>query len=313
MKSLSIGPIKLKNRLLLAPMVDVTDLPYRLICREEGAAMAYTEMINTGAVLHTNKKTQDMLKTSKKDTPAGVQFTGPRVRDFKEIIPYIRAFDIVDINCGCPSIRITDNASGSYLLKTPHKIASYIRVLKDAGYTTTAKVRLGFKKRNVLNVARVVEKAGADALTIHSRMAFHSYKTPADWSWIARIKKEVGIPVIGNGDVDSGPKAAEMLEIADGCMIARAAMGDPSIFSRVLHYLKTGREQALDSLHNLTLFLRYLDLAEEHVVLDMGRVKFLSGHFIRGFPGAAEQRAKFMHIKTIDEARRFISSIRDSL
>jgi tRNA-dihydrouridine synthase len=206
--ALTIGSVKLKNNLFLAPMVDVTDLPYRLICRESGAGMAYTEMINIGAILHTNKKTQGMLKTSKEDRPSGVQVTAPHVRDFKAVTSYLRDFDIVDINCGCPSVRIMDNASGSYLLKTPMKIARYIQILKEAGYTATAKIRLGFKKNNVLTVAKAVEKAGADALTLHARMSYHSYKTPADWKWIAEVKRNIGIPIIGNGDVDSGEKAA---------------------------------------------------------------------------------------------------------
>jgi tRNA-dihydrouridine synthase len=171
-------------------MVDVTDLPYRLICRRAGAAMAYTEMLNIGAILHENKKTLNMLKTSREDSPSGIQITGPRVTDFKKVVPYLKKFEIVDINCGCPSIRIMDNASGSYLLKTPLKIARYIEVLKDAGYIATAKIRLGFKKNNVLTVAKAVEKAGADALTLHARLSHESYKVPAQWKWIADVKRQ---------------------------------------------------------------------------------------------------------------------------
>jgi len=204
MKPLSIGDIKLKNRLFLAPMVDVTDLPYRIICRRAGAGMAYTEMLNIGAILHENKKTQNMLKTCEEDKPSGVQITAPKVSDFKKVIPHLRKFDIVDINCGCPSSRIMDNASGSYLLKTPLKIAKYIRVLKDAGYTTTAKIRLGFKKNNVLRVSKEIEKAGADALTLHSRMAYDSYKVPADWKWIAQVIAEVSHYRLPEKKVDRG-------------------------------------------------------------------------------------------------------------
>lgn len=310
MKSFSIGSVKLKNPFLLAPMVDVTDLPYRLICRKQGAAMAYTEMLNIGAIVHTNTKTQNLMKTCKEDTPSGVQITAPRVSDFKHVIPYLRSFNVVDINCGCPSIRITDNASGSYLLKTPHKIVSYIRVLKDAGYTTSAKIRLGFKKNNALRVAKLVEQAGADALTVHARLSTHSYKTPADWKWISAIRKEIGIPVIGNGDVTNGASAARMFEVADGCMVARAAIGDPSIFSRVLHYMNTGKEQEIDRKKNMKLFETYLTLAHKHHVVDMGRIKFLGGNFIAGFQGAAEQRSKFMHVKTLEEARSFVQKLK---
>lgn len=292
-------------------MVDVTDLPYRIICREQGAAMAYTEMLNVGAILHENKKTQDMLKTSRDDKPSGVQITGPRVSEFKKVVPYLRSFDLVDINCGCPSIRITDNASGSYLLKTPYKIASYIRVLKDAGYTTTAKIRLGFKKNNVMRVAKMVEQAGADALTVHARLSTDSYKVAADWNWLAAIKKEVGIPVIGNGDVHDGASAVRMLDVCDGAMVARAAIGDPRIFSRILYYTKTGKEKDKkdDVTPNLKLFEQYLNFAKKHDVLDMARVKLLGGHFIAGFNGAAAKRAAFMKVKTIEEAKAFVLNL----
>lgn len=311
MKGFSIGQVKLKNRLVLSPMVDVTDLPYRLLCRKEGASMAYTEMINIGAILHENKKTQGMLKTSKEDRPSGVQITGPKVEEFKQVVPYLNDFNIVDINCGCPSIRITDNASGSFLLKTPDKIASYVRILKDAGFTTTAKIRLGFDKNNVLKVVKAVEKAGADAITLHARLASQSYRFPADWTWISKVKKEIGIPLIGNGDVNSGKKAEEMLDICDGAMIARAAIGDPRIFSRALYYLKTGKEKdkSKDVKNNLKLFLKYFDLAKKHDVVDLARIKMLSGHFISGFNGAAAKRAEFMSVKTLEEAREFVKRL----
>ncbi len=309
MRSLSIGHVKLKNQLLLAPMVDVTDLPYRIVSRRAGAAMAYTEMLNIGAIVHTNRKTQNMMKTDDEGSPLGVQITAPKVSDFKQVVPYLKKFDIVDINCGCPSIRIMDNASGSYLLKNPLKIARYVQVLKAAGYTTTAKIRLGFKKNNVLRIARAVEKAGADALTLHARMSYHSYKTPADWKWIEHVKKNVGIPVIGNGDVINGETAATMLDCADGVMIARAAIGDPLIFSRILHYLKTGKEQEFDYRANLQQFLEYLELAEKYDVVELPRVRSLGGNFLRGFNGAAKARGEFMRLKNVGEMRVFVQKL----
>lgn len=284
-------------------MVDVTDAAYRVLCREQGAALAYTEMINIGAILHENEKTKRMLKQIEDDAPLGIQVTAPTVTDFRKVIPYLKPYDLVDINCGCPSVRIMDNASGSYLLKTPLKIAKYIRVLKDAGYTTTAKIRLGFKKNNVLRIARAVERAGADAITLHARMSYHSYKTPADWTWIKMLKKELGIPVIGNGDVSSGASAAEMLDCADGVMIARAAIGNPFIFRNVLHYLKTGKEKETTKQERLTAFQQYLSLAEKNNLVELPRIKSLAGHFISGFEGAAKARHEFMQYKTLDSMK----------
>ncbi len=309
MKPLKIGNVSLKNRIFLAPMVDVTDLPYRIICRKAGAGMAFTEMLNIGSILHENRKTRNMLKTSGDDKPSGVQITAPKVEDFKNVTGYLREFDIVDINCGCPSIRIMDNASGSYLLKTPIKIASYIRVLKKAGYIVTAKIRLGFKKNNVLVVAKAIQDAGADAITLHSRMSYDSYKVPADWKWIAEIKKKLKIPVIGNGDVDSGKKASEMLKLCDGVMIARAAIGDPHIFTRVLHYLNTGKEIERDFNVNMKYFKEYLVLAEKLDVIDIPRIKSLGGNFLRGVDGAAAKRAEFMQLKTLEDVKNFVEKL----
>ncbi len=307
--TLHIGKIKLSSPLLLAPMVDVTDIAYRILCRKYGASLAYTEMLNIGAILHENEKTKRMLITSSEDRPLGIQITAPKVDDFKKVIPYIKEYDLVDINCGCPSIRITDNASGSYLLKTPLKIASYIKVLKSSGYSVTAKIRLGYKKNNVLKIAKIIEKAGADAITIHARLSHESYKTPADWLWIKEVKKALKIPVIGNGDVNSGESAKKMLECADAVMIARAAIGNPLIFRNILHYLKTGQELQTTKHERLNSFLEYLQLAEKHKVIELPRIKSLGGYFLSDFPNSSKARASFMQLKTLDEMKKFIKKL----
>lgn len=308
MKSLTIGNIKLKNPLLLSPMVDVTDLPYRLICRKAGAAMAYTEMLYISAILHENKKTKDLMKTSKEDKPVGIQITGNSPEEFERVIPYVKNYDLVDINCGCPSIRITGNQAGSYLLKHPKKIGKMISILKNAGLTVTAKIRLGFKKNNVMQVAKAVEKAGADALILHARLAIHGRSVPADWSWIKKVKNNIGIPLIGNGDVFNGKDAEKMIEIADGAMIARAAIGDPLIFKRILHYLKTGKEKQFNFKKNIISFKEYLKLAKKFDVVDIPRIKYLGTHFIKNIEGAAKMREHFMKLKDINEIEEFLKT-----
>ena len=309
MKSLKIGSVCLKNRVFLAPMVDVTDLPYRLICRKQGVGIAYTEMINIGAILHENEKTLRMLKTCKDDKPIGIQITGKNVEEFRKVIPHLRKYDLVDINCGCPSLRITGNDSGSYLLENPKKIGEMIRVLKDEGLNVSAKIRLGYKKNNVLKVAKEVEKAGADLLTIHARLANQGSSIPANWKWIKKIRSKIGIPVVGNGDVNSGTTAAEMLEIADGVMVARAAIGNPLIFNQILHYLKTGKEKEFGYKDNLKLFENYLTLAERHKVVEIPRIKFLAGNFLRKFEGAAKAREGFSKVKNLREAKGFLANL----
>ena len=294
---LKIGKITLKNRLFLAPMLDITNLPYRLICRKSGCAMAYTEMINVPAIIHENEKTKNMMKTCKEDSPLGIQITGNNVQEFKKIIPYLKKYDIVDINCGCPSEKIYSNESGSYLLNNPEKIAEIIKLLKREGLTVTAKIRLGFKKNNVLEVAKLIEKAGADAITVHARLASEGYDTPADLNWIKKIKKELTIPVIGNGDVINEEKAVEMLKICDGAMIARGAIGDPLIFERILYYLKTGKKKDFSFKDNIKCFEGYLELCERYKVINIPIIKHLGTKFIKNINGASKLRFELMKCK----------------
>lgn len=309
MKSLKIGNIKLKNPLLLSPMVDVTDLPYRLICRKAGAAMAYTQMLYISQILHENKKTQDLMKTCKEDKPLGIQITGNNPEEFQKIIPYLKLYDLVDINCGCPSIKITGNQAGSYLLKNPDKITRMIKILKQAGLTTTAKIRLGFKKNNVLKVSKEIEKAGADALTIHTRLAIHGSSTPADHSWIKKIKKNISIPIIANGDIFSGKDAESLLDVADGIMIARGAIGDPLIFQRILQYLKTKKESEFNFKKNIQLFNEYITLAKKHDLINLPRIKYLGSNFIRNIEGASKLRKELSQLRNLDDIQKLAKSL----
>lgn len=309
LKTLHIGKLKLAHPIILAPMVDVTDAAYRQICREAGAALAYTEMLNIGAILHPNPKTQNLMKTYFGENPKAIQITGKSVEEFQKVIPYLKGFDLIDVNCGCPSIRITDNESGSFLLKNPAKIHEMIRVLKKEGFTVTAKIRLGFKNNNVLEIARAIETAGADALTVHARLAWHGNNVPADWKWIERVKKIIKIPVIGNGDVDSGAKAAEMLNIADGVMIARAAIGKPMIFRQILEYLETGDELKFDFMNNLKYFQRYLELIDKYEIIDFPKIKFIGSNFLHRVNGAAAMRQQLMQCKRFEEIQQLIAQI----
>ncbi len=313
MKGFKIGKIKLKNPLLLSPMVDVTDLAYREICRKAGAAMAYTEMLYIDAILHENKKTKQLMKTRKGEKPVGLQVTGNNEIEFTKFakLPELKNYDLIDINCGCPSIRITGNEAGSYLLKNPDKIARMIKILKREGLSVTAKIRLGFDNNNVIEVAKQIEGAGADALTVHARLATHGRDIPADWKWIKKVKQSLKIPVIGNGDIFSGSDAARMMEETgcDGVMIARGAIGDPLIFERVLLYLKTGKEVEFDYKKNIKAFNEYLKLAEKYDIVDLARIKYIGGKFIRGFEGAAKARNEFIKLKSMEDVKNYVNRL----
>ena len=312
MKSLKIGKIKLKNPLILAPMLDITNLPYRLICRKSGASLAFTEMINVPAILHENEKTKQMMKTCKKDKPLGIQITGNNIEDFKKVLPYLKNYDLIDLNCGCPSERITENESGSCLLQEPDKIAKIIKILKTSKLPVTAKIRLGFKKNNVLEIAKAIEKAGADAITIHPRLASEGYDVPADWNWIKKIKQFVKIPVIGNGDILTPEKASEMLKTTgcDAIMIARGAIGDPLIFERALNYLKTGKSKDFDFKKNIKAFQEYLKLTEKYnLTNNLAIIKHLATKFIKNIEGASKMRNELMQMKDFNQIKDFFRKL----
>jgi len=312
MNILRIGNIKLKNRLFLAPMVEVTDCAYRVLCRKYGAAMAYTEMIYVDAILHENDRTKKLMTiASAGDRPVGLQVTGNNLIEFTKFskLKLLEDYDLIDINCGCPSSRIVGNEAGSYLLKTPEKIGSMICVLKDAGHVVTAKIRLGYKNNNVLEVSKVVEKAGADLITIHARTAEQRSSSLPDWSWISKVKREIGIPIVGNGGVVSGKAAVEMLDIADGAMVASAAIGNPFIFRSILNYMKTGKEKEVTKNERVNGFSEYVKLSERFGVFDMSRIKYIGSNFLKGFDGAFKARSTLMAVKTKDEMNEFVDSL----
>ena len=311
LKPIKIGKYKIKNPLFLAPMVDVTDMPYREICRKAGAGMTYTEMLYVDAITHENPKTKQLMKIGKNEKPSAIQITGNNLEEFKKVIPYLKKYDIVDLNCGCPSIKIVGNEAGSFLLKSPGKIGEIIKLLKKSGLTVTAKIRLGFDNNNVIEIAKIIEKSGASAITVHGRLAKDSNKIPVQLDWIAKVKKAIKIPVIGNGDVVSGKTALDMLKVCDGVMIGRAALGDPMIFSRIQDYIKTGKERPKedDVSGNLKLFLEYIKLCKKQEIVDLHRIKYNGTCFLRGFNGAAKKRAEFMSLKTIDEMEEFVKKI----
>jgi len=309
MKTLKIGNLKLKNPLLLSPMVDVTDLAYRLLCKKAGASLVYTEMLYSDAIIHENKKTQMLMKTIPEERPVGIQITGNSEEEFKKVIPYTKDFSLIDINCGCPSLKLIGNKAGSYLLNSPEKIGRMIEILKTSGKPVTAKIRLGFKSNNVLEVSKRIERAGADALTIHGRLAIHGRDVPADWNWIKKVKENIGIPLIGNGDIFTPQDAERMLEIADGVMIARGAIGNPLIFSKILNYLKNGKIKEYSFKDNLKQFKRYLKLAKKYKIIDVGRIKYIGSNFFRGMEGASKLRVELMRLKSFEEIEGFVETI----
>lgn len=244
---IKIGGVELKNQLILAPMAGVTDLPYRMLCKEQGCGMVVTEMVSAKAILYGNKNTRELLQIREEERPAAVQLFGSDPEIMGEIAGQLSegAFDVIDVNMGCPVPKIVNNGEGSALMKEPKKVEAILTAMvKKSRKPVTVKFRKGFNDAsvNAVEIARIAQGCGVAAVAVHGRTREQYYSGKADWEIIRQVKEAVKIPVIGNGDV-TGPQAAKaMLEETgcDGVMIARGAKGNPWIFSRTLHYLETG-------------------------------------------------------------------------
>ena len=242
-----IGNVKMYNPFVLAPMAGVTDLPFRKLCKEQGAGLICMEMISAKAISFHNKNTEALMEIDQAEHPVSMQLFGSDPALMAEVAKSIeeRPFDILDINMGCPVPKVVNNGEGSALLKDPELLVRIVKSVSSAiSKPLTVKVRIGFEKFpvDIVEIAKRVEDAGAAAIAVHGRTREQYYSGTADWDAIRRVKDAVSITVIGNGDVDS-PKKAEALIRETGCdavMIGRATRGNPWIFREMNHYFCTG-------------------------------------------------------------------------
>jgi len=289
-----IASVTMKNRLVLAPMYRATDLAFRLICREQGAGLCYSEMVNSEALIRNNSSAQRLAQTCSKDRPLAMQIFGARIESMVKAAKTLaneREFDFLDLNLGCPSDNVINQGAGSALLKRPARICKIISAWQDFGMPVTAKIRSSPNVLHSIKLAKQIEKAGAAAIAVHARPVKQKNKGLVDLMAIKRVKKAVGIPVIGNGGVKNMSSFERMLEKTgcDAVMVGTAAIGNPGVFAKILGKKPISREQA---------FLKYVELCNELGINYFGRIKTQAVKF---FEGHKQLTPKIEQAKTVEE------------
>ena len=317
MKTLTIGNVVMDNPLVLAPMAGVTDLPFRLICKEQGAGLVCMEMVSAKAIYYNNKNTEALMEIDTREKPVSLQLFGSDPEIMAAMAHRIedRPFDILDINMGCPVPKVVNNGEGSALLKNPEQVRKIVTaVVKAVEKPVTVKIRRGFDENNVnaVEIAKIIEDCGAAAVAVHGRTREQYYSGKADWDIIRQVKEAVAIPVIGNGDVTS-PEAAVALMKQTGCdgiMIGRAVRGNPWLFSEILHYLETGEHKDRPTMEAVReMILRHtrmqIELKGEYTALREMRKHV--AWYTAGFPHSARLRARTNEISTLQELEELLS------
>ncbi len=319
MKTCRIGSVTLEAPVILAPMAGVTDLPFRLLCREQGAALVSMEMVSAKAIAYHNKHTQELMATDCREHPVSLQLFGSDPDIVSSVARAIeeQPFDILDLNMGCPVPKVVKNGEGSALLKDP-VLAGEI-VARTAGAIhkpVTVKMRIGFAGADVdlTDFAKRMEESGAAAITVHGRTREQYYAGEADWEAIAAVKEAVSIPVIGNGDVNSPERAREMLDKTgcDAVMIGRAARGNPWIFHRVRAYLETGELLPAPSMEERRqMLLRHtrMTIACKGSEVGIRQMRKQIAWYTAGIPHAARLRGRLHEVETYAQLEEILTDL----
>ena len=308
MEKLKIGNVTLENNLVLAPMAGVCDLPFRMLCKEQGAGLICMEMVSAKGIYYRNKNTEILLTAMPEERPVSLQLFGADPYIMSEMAKQIeeRPFDILDINMGCPVPKVVNNGEGSALMKDP-KLAYEIisAIVKAIKKPVSVKIRKGFDEAhvNAVEIAKIAEAAGASAIAVHGRTREQYYSGKADWDIIRQVKENVAIPVIGNGDIQNAQDVILRKEQTgcDGFMVGRAVQGNPWIFHQILHYLETGEQLPKPGIEEVArMVLRHAksQIAFKGEVTGMREMRKHAAWYTSGYKNSAKLRGKINEVET---------------